>query len=243
MTDNDALEKKTPGPCPGEHHPRVRSFVIRAGRMTAAQQRALQELSPRYALDVSAGQKLDLQAAFGRIAPLVVEIGFGMGKSFVQMAAADPDRNYLGIEVHPPGVGACMMLIDEQGLSNVRVVRHDAFEVLTQSLGPDSIDVLQIFFPDPWPKARHHKRRLINPQFVDLIRPLIRQGGQVRLATDWQEYAEEMLAIFNAAPGFINTAPDGGFVPRPEWRPLTKFEARGERLGHGVWDLVFRRED
>lgn len=224
-------------------HPHVRSFVIRAGRMTAAQEQALIDLGPEFLVDVSALTPIDPAAVFGRKAPLVVEIGFGMGKSFVEMAAADPDRNYLGIEVHPPGVGACMKSAKALGLANVRIIQHDAYEVLKFCLQPESVDILQIFFPDPWPKARHHKRRLINAEFIDLVRPVMKQGGQVRMATDWQEYAEEMLALFTQATGFVNTAPDGGYLPRPEWRPLTKFEQRGERLGHGVWDLVFRRQD
>lgn len=229
----------------GETEPKsrhVRSFVIRAGRMTPAQAQALETLGPRYLIDISAETYIDIDAAFGHRAPLVVEIGFGMGQSFVQMAAADPERNYLGIEVHPPGVGACLKLCEEAQLHNVRVIKYDAFVVLSCCLAPQSIDVLQIFFPDPWPKARHHKRRLINPEFVSLITPLIKSGGEVRMATDWQEYAEEMLAVFTAAEGFSNTAPDGGFIVRPDWRPLTKFERRGENLGHGVWDLVFRRD-
>ncbi len=220
---------------------RVKSFVIRAGRMTTAQTKALEELSPKYAVDVSSLERLDTAAVFGREAPLVVEIGFGMGKSFVEMAQKDPLRNYLGIEVHPPGVGACMMLIDEAQISNAKVIKYDAFEVLTKCLGTQSIDILQIFFPDPWPKARHHKRRLVNPEFLKLVTPLIKHGGMIRMATDWQEYAEQMLECLNAAEGLENTNPQGGYIPRPEWRPLTKFEQRGERLGHGVWDLVFKR--
>lgn len=223
-------------------HQRVRSFVIRAGRMTTAQTRALTELSSKYLIDVSDLKPLDPVAAFGRQAPLVVEIGFGMGKSFIQMAKADPDSNYLGIEVHPPGVGACMLTAEEEGVTNVKVIKHDAFEVLTRCLQPESIDILQIFFPDPWPKARHHKRRLINDDFLKLVTPLLRHGGHIRMATDWQEYAEQMLECLNRAEGLSNTNPNGGYIPRPEWRPLTKFEQRGERLGHGVWDLVFSRD-
>ncbi len=227
----------------GEHpHQRIRSFVIRAGRMTNAQTKALEELGPKYVLDVSALQPLDVAAAFGREAPVVVEIGFGMGKSFIEMAQHDPLRNYLGIEVHPPGIGATLLLIEELGLTNVRLIKHDAFEVLTQCLGPESIDILQIFFPDPWPKARHHKRRLVNPEFLALVTPLLKHGGEIRMATDWQEYAEQMLECLNNAPELSNTNPEGGYIPRPEWRPLTKFEKRGERLGHGVWDLVFKRD-
>ena len=229
------------GAADSRRNQRVKSFVIRAGRMTAAQTKALEELAPKYMVDVSALEKLDTAKIFQREAPLVVEIGFGMGKSFVEMAAKDPLRNYLGIEVHPPGVGAAMLLIEEQQLSNVRVIKYDAFEVLTKCLGPESIDILQIFFPDPWPKARHHKRRLINDDFLKLVTPLLKHGGHIRMATDWQEYAEQMLACLDAASGLVNTNPEGGYIPRPDWRPLTKFEQRGERLGHGVWDLVFER--
>ena len=210
--------------------------------MTTAQSQALTNLAPKYVIDVSEQKLLDIDAIFGRKAPLVVEIGFGMGKSFIEMAKADPNRNYLGIEVHPPGVGAALMLIESEGLSNVRIINYDAFVVLTQCLKEQSVDILQIFFPDPWPKARHHKRRLINDSFIDIIRPLLKHGGQVRMATDWQEYAEEMLDCFSRAEGFTNTSPDNTYIPRPDWRPLTKFEQRGERLGHGVWDLVFTRD-
>ncbi len=223
-------------------HQRVRSFVIRAGRMTNAQTKAFTDLGDKYLIDVSALQPLDVAACFGREAPLVVEIGFGMGKSFIEMAQKDPLRNYLGIEVHPPGVGAAMLLAEEAQVSNVRIIKYDAFEVLTKCLGPESIDILQIFFPDPWPKARHHKRRLVNAEFLALVTPLLKHGGQIRMATDWQEYAEQMLECLTAAPELSNTNPQGGYIPRPEWRPLTKFEQRGERLGHGVWDLVFVRD-
>lgn len=242
MTEAINQETKSPKTNTNEtpNH-RVKSFVIRAGRMTNAQTKALEDLSPKYLIDVSSLEPLDTAKIFQREAPLVVEIGFGMGKSFVQMAKQDPLRNYLGIEVHPPGVGAAMMLIEEEQLSNVRVIKYDAFEVLTKCLGPQSIDILQIFFPDPWPKARHHKRRLVNDDFLKLVTPLLKHGGQIRMATDWQEYAEQMLTCLNNAEGLVNTNPEGGYIPRPDWRPLTKFEQRGERLGHGVWDLVFER--
>ena len=166
-------------------HQRVRSFVIRAGRMTNAQTKAFTDLGDKYLIDVSALQPLDVAACFGREAPLVVEIGFGMGKSFIEMAQKDPLRNYLGIEVHPPGVGAAMLLAEEAQVSNVRIIKYDAFEVLTKCLGPESIDILQIFFPDPWPKARHHKRRLVNAEFLALVTPLLKHGGQIRMATDY----------------------------------------------------------
>lgn len=220
----------------------IKSYVVRAGRMTTAQTQALEKLGPKYLVDVSNKEPLDFTKIFGREAPLVVEIGFGMGKSFVEMAKQDPLRNYLGIEVHPPGVGACLMKIEELELENVRIIQYDAFVVLTSCIAKESIDILQIFFPDPWPKARHHKRRLINPSFIELFTPLLKHGAEVRMATDWQEYAEEMLAFMSEAPGFTNTNPEGGFTPRPAWRPLTKFELRGERLGHEVFDVVFKRD-
>lgn len=227
----------------GNEHPehRIKSFVIRAGRMTQAQTKALEQLGPKYLVDVSDLEYLDFDELFGRKAPLVVEIGFGMGRSFIEMAAKDPLSNYLGIEVHPPGVGATLLLIEGMELKNVRLIQYDAFEVLKKCIAPESIDALQIFFPDPWPKARHHKRRLINPSFLELVTPLLKHGGEIRMATDWENYAEQMLACLTEARELINTAPDGGYIPRPKWRPLTKFEQRGERLGHGVWDLVFKR--
>lgn len=221
---------------------RIKSFVVRAGRMTQGQINAIEELGPKYMVDVSSLQELDTAKAFGREAPLVVEIGFGMGVSFVQMAKDAPECNFLGIEVHPPGVGSCLKLIEENGLSNVRIIQFDAFEVLRKCLKPQSVDILQIFFPDPWPKKRHVKRRLINDDFVKLVAPLFKQGGQFRMATDWEDYAVQMLDVMTRAEGFSNTAADGTYIPRPSWRPLTKFELRGQRLGHGVWDLVFKRD-
>lgn len=225
---------------PEDRH--VRSFVVRAGRMTPSQTRALEELGPKYLIDVSELKPLDFDAAFGRSAPVVLEIGFGMGVSFVEMAAKDPLRNYVGIEVHPPGVGSCLKMVEEQGLTNVRVIHFDAFEVFKKCLNPESVSVLQIFFPDPWPKKRHIKRRLINDDFIAMVKPCLAHGAEVRMATDWQEYAEQMLDVMTRAEGFHNSQPDGGYTPRPDWRPLTKFELRGERLGHGVWDLVFIRD-
>lgn len=224
---------------PGDRH--VRSFVIRAGRMTEAQKRAFEELGLLYLIPVDAQhlQHVDLDAAFGRHAEIVLEIGFGMGTSFVQMALDDPSRNYLGIEVHPPGVGSCMKLAHEAELKNLKIIHFDAFEVIKKCLAPQSISVLQIFFPDPWPKKRHVKRRLIDDEFIAMCEPLLKDGAQVRLAADWEDYALQMLEVMRRAKNFVNTAADGAFVPRPAWRPLTKFEQRGERLGHGVRDLVF----
>ncbi len=220
----------------------IKSYVVRAGRITAAQTRALTELGPKYLVAVEEGKYLNPTELFGREAPLVVEIGFGMGKSFTQMAQADPNSNYLGIEVHPPGVGSALMLVEELGLKNVRIIQHDAFEIFKHHLSENSIDILQIFFPDPWPKKRHFKRRLINDDFIAMVAASIKHGGYVRLATDWEEYAMQMLDVMTRAEGFTNTASDGRFIERPAWRPLTKFELRGERLGHGVWDLVFKRD-
>ena len=239
--DTAALGENKEQPKEHEHH-RIKSFVVRAGRMTEGQTRAIEELGPKYMVDVEDLQPLNLDEIFGRSAPLVVEIGFGMGVSFVQMAKEAPECNFLGIEVHPPGVGSCLKLIEENQLSNVKVIKFDAFEVLSKCLAPESVDYLQIFFPDPWPKKRHVKRRLINDDFVKLVKPLFKHGGQFRMATDWEDYAIQMLEVMTRAQGFSNTAADGKYIPRPDWRPLTKFEARGQRLGHGVWDLVFKRD-
>lgn len=241
MVEQNKVEEQV-APAPHAEH-RIKSFVVRAGRMTEGQIRAIEELGPKYMVDVEDLKPLNIDEIFGRTgAPLVVEIGFGMGVSFVQMAKDAPACNFLGIEVHPPGVGSALKLIEENQLTNVKVIKYDAFEVLSKCLQPESVDILQIFFPDPWPKKRHVKRRLINDSFVDLVRPLFKHGGQLRMATDWEDYAIQMLDVMTRAQGFSNTAADGKYIPRPDWRPLTKFEARGQRLGHGVWDLVFKRD-
>lgn len=172
---------------------------------------------------------------------MVLEIGFGMGASLVEMAKAAPELNFIGIEVHRPGVGACLSAAEEAGLSNLRLFCHDAVEVLEQMLPDESIDTLQLFFPDPWHKSRHHKRRIVQPAFVQMLRPKLKQGGLFHMATDWQNYAEHMLEVMSQAEGFENTSEFGDYVPRPDQRPLTKFERRGHRLGHGVWDLIFKR--
>jgi tRNA (guanine-N7-)-methyltransferase len=221
----------------------IRSYVLRAGRTGPGQQRALAELGPRYLLPFQA-MPLDVNAAFGRSAPLLLEIGFGMGDATAQVAAARPGHDLLGVEVHTPGVGALLKRIGELGLANVRIVQHDAVEVLQQMIAPASLAAVHVWFPDPWHKARHHKRRLIQPPFVELLTSRLAPGGVLHCATDWQHYAEQMLAVLSAAPGLANSTDSrvaGGYVPRPAWRPLTKFEARGQRLGHGVWDLVFTR--
>ena len=224
---------------PRAHRP-IRSFVLRHGRMTTAQRRAWEAGWDRFGIDFT-GQPLDFDALFGRPGPRVLEIGFGMGHSLAAMAAAAPDSNFLGIEVHRPGVGKLLHLVQEQGLGNVRVMCHDAVEVLRDCIERDSLDTLQVFFPDPWHKKRHHKRRLIQPPFVELAASRLRPGGRLHLATDWENYAEQMLEVLSACPLLENTVPGGGYAPRPEQRPLTKFERRGERLGHGVWDLLFER--
>jgi tRNA (guanine-N7-)-methyltransferase len=221
------------------HRP-IRSFVRREGRLTKGQQRALTELWPRYGID-NDGTVLDLPALFGRDNPKVLEIGFGNGTSLAQMAAAFPDNDYLGIEVHRPGVGALLLLMEEQGLSNIRVLCADAVEVIRQRLPDAALDRVQLFFPDPWHKTRHHKRRIVQPDFVALIARKLKPGGVFHLATDWEDYARQMLAVMTAAAEFRNQAGDGQYAPRPETRPLTKFEQRGQRLGHGVWDLLFER--
>jgi len=216
----------------------IRSFVLRAGRMGPGQQRALQALGPRFVLPFQA-QPLDLAKTFGRSAPTVLEIGFGMGDATAQVAAASPGTDFIGIEVHQPGVGALLKRIGELGLSNLRLVQHDAVEVLKHMLPPDSLAGVHIWFPDPWHKKRHHKRRLIQREFVTLLASRLAPGGHLHCATDWQPYAEQMLQVLSAEPLLRNAAL--GFAPKPDARPLTKFEARGLKLGHGVWDLLFQR--
>ena len=222
-------------------HPRsIRSFVTRAGRITAAQQRALGELWPKYGIEHDSAQ-LDLPAQFGRTAPCTLEIGFGNGENLVMLAQAHPERDYLGVEVHRPGVGRLLLALEERGLRNVRVICHDAVEVLEQQIAPACLAEILVLFPDPWPKKRHHKRRLLQPPFVALLARALESGGTLRCATDWQPYAQEMLLVLGAAADLHNLAADGGFIPRPAERIPTRFEKRGTRLGHEVWDLAFRR--
>ncbi|HSI59808.1 MAG TPA: tRNA (guanosine(46)-N7)-methyltransferase TrmB [Ideonella sp.] len=223
-----------------EAHPRraLRSFVVRAGRMGTGQQRALAELGPQYVLPFKP-EPLQVAQAFGREAPLVLEIGFGMGAATAEIAAARPDTLFLGVEVHVPGVGALLKRIGEEGLQNLRIVQHDAVEVLQQMIPAGSLAGVHIFFPDPWHKKKHNKRRLIQPPLVALLASRLAPGGRLHCATDWQPYAEQMLEVLCAEPALRNTAE--GYAPRPGYRPLTKFEARGLKLGHGVWDLVFER--
>ncbi|WP_188865875.1 tRNA (guanosine(46)-N7)-methyltransferase TrmB [Pseudomonas asuensis] len=218
----------------------VKSFVMRAGRMTEGQKRGLDLGLPRFGLDLEAGLQ-DFDTVFNRQAPRTFEIGFGMGHSLLEMAAAAPEQDFIGVEVHRPGVGALLNGLLTQQLSNVRVYSCDALEVLRQCVPDASLDRLLLFFPDPWHKARHHKRRIVQPEFAELVRSKLKVGGVLHMATDWEPYAEYMLEIMSAAPGYRNQALDGTYVPRPEERPITKFERRGERLGHGVWDLKFER--
>jgi tRNA (guanine-N7-)-methyltransferase len=217
---------------------RIRSFVVRPGRMGPGQARALAELGPRYLLPFSPGST-NFAAVFGRHASLVLEIGFGMGDATAAIAAAQPQTDFLGIEVHPPGVGALLKRIGGLGLTNLRIVQHDAVEVLEQMVAPESLAGIHIYFPDPWHKKRHHKRRLIQPAFTQLLASRLAAGGYLHCATDWEPYAEQMLEVLSAEPLLANTAE--GYAPRPEWRPETKFERRGLGLGHGVWDLLFVR--
>jgi tRNA (guanine-N7-)-methyltransferase len=222
-------------------HPRgVRSFVLRAGRMTDGQQRALETLWPRFGFEYTP-QPCDLAALFGREAPRIVEIGFGNGAHLIQMASARPEADFLGVEVHRPGVGRVLLEVERLELRNVRVSNHDAVEVIGQQLPEACLDEVLVLFPDPWHKKRHHKRRLLNEAFVALLASRLKGGGLLRAATDWEPYAIAMLEVLGGCALLENTAADGGYVPRPQSREPTRFERRGERLGHGVWDLAFRR--
>jgi tRNA (guanine-N7-)-methyltransferase len=236
VTDNSRL-MQNPADVLTPTRSSVRSFVLRAGRMGPGQQRALAELGPRFVLPFTQNP-LDMDAVFGRSAPRVLEIGFGMGDATAQIAAAQADTDFIGIEVHAPGVGALLKRIGELGLHNLRIVQHDAVEVLAHMLPPGSLARVHIFFPDPWHKTKHHKRRLVQPAFVRQLVTRLAPGGTLHCATDWEPYAQQMLEALSAEPVLINTAES--FAPRPDYRPLTKFEARGLKLGHGVWDLVFR---
>jgi len=225
---------------PTEHPRSIRSFVTRAGRITEAQQRALEQLWPKYGVGFTP-EPLDAVALFGRDAQRTVEIGFGNGENLLALAGAHPERDFLGIEVHRPGVGRLLLALEARALRNVRLICHDAVEVLEQQLPPHSVGEFLILFPDPWPKKRHHKRRLVQRPFVELLASRLAHGGLLRLATDWQPYALEMLETLSTVPELVNLASDGGFVARPAEREPTRFERRGERLGHEVWDLAFRR--
>jgi tRNA (guanine-N7-)-methyltransferase len=224
----------------GKYIRKVRSFVKREGRLTNGQAKALELHWHEMGLAHEQGI-ISPATTFGNDNPLVLEIGFGMGKSLVEMAANAPEKNFIGIEVHRPGVGACLADASEQGVENLRVMEHDAVEVLKNMIPDGSLSRLQLFFPDPWHKKRHHKRRIVQPEFVELVRTKLAVGGCFHMATDWEQYAEHMLDVMINADGYTNTATDGDYVPRPDYRPITKFETRGQKLGHGVWDLIFER--
>ncbi|OIR02136.1 tRNA (guanine-N(7)-)-methyltransferase [mine drainage metagenome] len=228
MTDTTDLSKR-----------HIRSYVLRQGRVSTAQQRAIDTILPRFGIHYAA-RPLNLDQAFGRAAPKILEIGFGMGDSTATIAQAHPENDYLALEVHSPGVGNLLKLIDAQQLGNIRIIQHDAVEVLRDMIGNDTLDGVHVFFPDPWHKARHNKRRLIQPPFIAQLVRKLKPGGYIHLATDWQDYAEQMLTVLSAEPLLQNTV--DAYAPRPAYRPLTRFEQRGLKLGHGVWDLLFRRK-
>ena len=219
------------------HRP-IRSFVLRQGRVSNAQQRAHDNLLPQFGIPY-APQFIALDRTFGRTAPKVLEIGFGMGETTATIAAQHPENDYLGIEVHTPGVGSLLKAIAERNLANVRIIQHDAVEVLRNMIAADTFDAVHVFFPDPWPKKRHHKRRLLQAEFVALLVTRMKPGAYLHVATDWQEYAEHILDVLRREPRLANIADD--YPPRPDYRPQTKFETRGLKLGHGVWDIIFRR--
>jgi tRNA (guanine-N7-)-methyltransferase len=229
MTDTTDLSKR-----------HIRSYVLRQGRVSVAQQRAIDTWLPRYGIPHITRQ-IDLDQTFGRKAPKVLEIGFGMGDSTATIAAAHPKIDYLALEVHTPGVGNLLKLIDSEQLNNIRIMQHDAVEVLRDMIADGTLDGIHIFFPDPWHKARHNKRRLIQSPFIAKLVQKLKPGGYIHVATDWQDYAEQVLAVLSAEPLLENSAES--YAPRPDYRPLTKFEQRGIKLGHGVWDLVFRRKE
>ncbi|MCB1923967.1 MAG: tRNA (guanosine(46)-N7)-methyltransferase TrmB [Gammaproteobacteria bacterium] len=218
----------------------IRSYVLREGRLTPGQQRAFDLFWPRWGVEYGA-TSIDPAALYGNPQPLFVEIGFGNGESLAEMARRNPERNYLGIEVHRPGVGQLLRMLDEYGCENVRVMRHDAVEVLNGMLPPASVQGIYLFFPDPWHKKRHHKRRILSAAFVAELARVIKPGGFFHAATDWQDYAEQMMDVLSTTPAFVNRVGNRRYSERPDDRPLTKFERRGQRLGHGVWDLVFDR--
>jgi tRNA (guanine-N7-)-methyltransferase len=219
-------------------HPPIRSYVLRQGRFSPAQKRAYETLLPRLGVEY-ARKPLDFRALFGRTAPVIAEVGFGMGETTARIAAENPGNDYLAMEVHAPGVGSLLRQAEERGIANLRIVVHDAVEVLRDMVPEGSLAGIHVFFPDPWPKKRHHKRRLVQPEFAALARERLAPGGYIHVATDWEEYAHHVLAVLAATPGLANSAPD--FAPRPAARPETKFERRGLKLGHGVWDIIFTR--
>jgi tRNA (guanine-N7-)-methyltransferase len=218
---------------------RIRSFVPRQGRITPGQEFSLETYWPDYGLDTR--QQYDFAEVFGRDAPMIVEIGFGNGESLAEMAATNPDKNYIGIEVHRPGVGHLLMKIKQENITNLRIYNHDAIEILENHIPDNSLSGVHLFFPDPWPKKKHHKRRIVRPSFTDLLIKKLKPGGYFHAATDWENYAEHILEILSTAKGMDNTSATHAYCERPDYRPLTKFEQRGIRLGHGVWDLIFTK--
>jgi tRNA (guanine-N7-)-methyltransferase len=238
MSDNHSPDSENRSMLYDPTERRIRSFVTRAGRLSTAQAKAIDTLGPAFSIPYTKAP-LDIDQAFGRHAPTILEIGFGMGDTTAKIAVAMPEKNFIGVEVHTPGVGSLLKLIGEQQLGNLRIIQHDAVEVITHMLAPASLAGVHVFFPDPWHKARHNKRRLIQQPFVELLASRIAPGSYLHCATDWQDYAEQMLQVLSAEPALRNTAE--GYAARPEYRPVTKFENRGLKLGHGVWDLVFER--
>ena len=222
----------------GRYKRKVRSFVLRTGRLSEFQRQTMNDNWAAYGLEHQT-EPFDFPTIYGNTNPIILEIGFGMGKSLVEMALQNPDKNYLGIEVHTPGVGACLAYAVEKHVKNLRVICHDATEILRDSIADNSLGGLQLFFPDPWHKAKHHKRRIVQPHFVETIYQKLQPNGFIHFATDWQNYAEQMLDVLKSAVGLRNVSPTNDYIPRPDFRPLTKFEQRGHKLGHGVWDLYF----
>lgn len=239
MTENTESPQSVTSDIP-EHKRRIKSFVLRQGRLSQAQQNAIDTMWPQYGLTLE-DNILDFNTLFGREAPTIIEIGFGMGNSLAAMAEAHPENNYIGIEVHRPGVGALLKLVAEKGLTNVRVFNEDAIEVLNRQVAKNSLSAVYLFFPDPWHKTKHKKRRILQAEFAEKIAQYLKLGGQFHMATDWEDYALHMMAVMSAAKEYRNISGEGKYTPRPDYRPLTKFEQRGQRLGHGVWDLVFER--
>lgn len=243
MTDpfSSAGSKAPPKPFTVEEgQRRVRSFVLRQGRFTPAQQRAFDALWPRFGIDYQ-GRLRDFDALFGRSAPRIVEIGFGNGEAFRHSCQFDPARDHIGIEVHAPGVGRLLNALHADDIGNARLYHHDAVEVLENEIADGSLDEVRIYFPDPWHKKRHNKRRLVNPEFAALLVRKLAANGRLHLATDWQDYAEQMWDVLDATPGLVNRSGARGHLPRPNWRPQTHFETRGQKLGHGVWDMIYDR--
>ena len=237
---NDQQTEITQGQDKVEFPKRIKSFVIRAGRMTEAQREAFKVHWQEKGLSLEGGM-LDYSQVFGNDNPVVLEIGFGMGKSLIEMCHANPNINYIGIEVHTPGVGKILRDADDFNVNNLRVYKDDAIEVLARCIPDNSLQTLQLYFPDPWHKKRHHKRRIVQPEFAQNIRTKLKAEGTFHMATDWENYAEHMMEVMEAAPGYENIAGKSNYHPRPDFRPLTKFEQRGENLGHGVWDLIYKK--